>query len=172
MFLQMLAVGVICCVIVAYSRAGKDLMRGYQSSIAATQLSAVATWLDTFATDETDDSGGQGSTGFLYPPDYQSFCDGLAAEYPNKGERAWKDYWGTDLQYQPGLWQGTPGYYLASAGPDKQWRTEDDLWVCRWGEKRWSQNMGWDAAPGEEQPQEPAAQQPQQQAPADSSSAE
>jgi hypothetical protein len=151
MFLQLMAVAVIVCLVVAYSRLGKDLMKGFEGSLGTMQLNEIAARLDGFATEESEGGAGQDATsGFPYPVDHAAFARLLGQEYPNKGDRAWKDRWGTDLYYAPYEWEGAPGYYLGSAGPDREWKSKDDLWICRWGEKRWSQNMGWSTSPDEQ----------------------
>jgi len=53
------------------------------------------------------------------------------------GQGAWHDRWARPC----GTTRIVPGgsrLLLASAGADKTWKTKDDLWVGRYGDKSWS----------------------------------
>jgi hypothetical protein len=122
-----------------YWETGKQLVSGAESGYAVIEIQNITNLLDGGSAAEAE----HGQAGFLgYPATYEAFQAMLRAEFPSKGERAWKDRWGNDLAYYGYLYQSVAGYQVGSAGADGQWRTEDDIWSCRWGEKRWGQNLG------------------------------
>lgn len=138
---QVIAAGALLFLVLNYWETGKKLVRGAESGFAVIELQNVTNLLDGCAAAEAE----QGQMGNLcYPATYQAFQELLKKEFPSKGERAWKDRWGKDLSYHGYLYQGVAGYHVGSAGPDGQWRNDDDIWSCRWGEKRWGQNLGGD----------------------------
>jgi hypothetical protein len=137
MVLQFIAVAVGAYLLVTYSQVGKDLLNSCQGAIAGIELRRIADTLDVYGSDYTGDRNS------VYPADYDGFRKLLAQSYPDKQD-PWKDHWDNGLWY----WSYTTedeeaGYYLGSAGPDGKWKTKDDIWCCRFGNKRWTENLSW-----------------------------
>lgn len=128
-----------------YSDAGKDLIKKMHTASEAMHLRTIGSMLDTYATGSADEDDPA-----RYPQTYDEFCALMIEEHPGKGEHAYCDRWGTKLWYQYQWDATTVGYALGSAGPDKKWKTKDDLWVGRWGNENWTRNLG--AAQGDDKP--------------------
>lgn len=135
--LQLMGLAVGALLFLSYTSAGKDLFDKLQISSGAMEVGRIAGMLDR----EAASSDLQPGTN-PYPRDYDAFCKLLQENTREDGDAAWKDRWGTAFYYYTALYNGKPGYCVASAGPDRKWRTEDDIWVSRWGDGRRTRNIG------------------------------
>ena len=136
-FMQLIAVVIGLYFMANYWQTGKQVMREIYSSMEFMHLNTLAGQLDALAAGNTEDDISP-QVVLPYPATYADFCAMAEKDNPRQGARAWHDRWGTALWYDGRIYQGIAGYAVASAGADKRWRTRDDLWVGRYGEKSWS----------------------------------
>lgn len=134
--MQLIGIAVGAVLLLSYSQAGKEMLAKLQIGVGAMQVGQIARMLDRHAVSNLADTNVN-----PYPQDYPEFARMLKAETENI-EKPWKDHWGTNYYYWSYLHEGVSGYYLGSAGPDTKWRTEDDIWMHRHGDRRRTRNMG------------------------------
>jgi len=134
--LQLIGLAVMAYIVVTYCKAGQGLVKTYKSSMEAMHLRTIAGVLATCANPDDESEGG-------YPTGYSEFKKLLKEEMPGAGRKPWLDRWGKEVWYSAFTEQGVQGFWLGSAGPDKGWKTGDDLLICCWGDKRWTKNLGW-----------------------------
>ena len=137
--MQLMGLAVGALLLLSYTSAGKDLWAKLQVGTGAMELGRIAGMLDREAA-STDLQPGVTP----YPEDYTAFCQLLRENTRGEEKEPWKDHWGTALYYYSGFYKTQPGYCIGSAGPDCEWRTEDDIWISRWGDTRRTRNVGGD----------------------------
>lgn len=116
----------LCLVGLFYSVAG-NVVRTVEAPVQSRALSALDSALQSGATPG-------GPTGpDRYPLDQPAFDQFLQQAFPNEAAERMLDVWGTKLVYC----RFTRGaYVIGSAGPDRSFGTNDDLYLRRSGETR------------------------------------